>query len=50
MRIKFFESNAVIDEIRKHFEAGLERLAYKLLQEIAENIEDNMTIKQMDDE
>jgi hypothetical protein len=28
----------------------LERLAYKLLQEIAENIEDNMTIKQMDDE
>jgi hypothetical protein len=28
----------------------LERLAYKLLQEIAENIENNMTIKQMDDE
>jgi hypothetical protein len=34
MRIKFYESNVVIDEVRKHFEEGLERLAYKLLTEI----------------
>ena len=47
MRIKFFESNTVIDEVRKHFEQWLERLAYKLLQEIAENSEENITIKQM---
>lgn len=50
MRIKFFESNAVIDEVRKHLEQWLERLAYKLLQEIAENTEENLTIKQLDDE
>jgi ribosomal 50S subunit-associated protein YjgA (DUF615 family) len=49
MRIKFFESNSVIEEIRKHLEQGLERLAYKLLNEIAESIDENLTIKQMDD-
>lgn len=50
MRIKFFESNVVIDEIRKHFEAWMERLAYKVLAEIAENLWENMTIKQMWDD
>ena len=50
MRIKFFESNAVIDQSRKQFENGLERLAYKLLQEIADNREENITIKKMDDD
>ena len=30
-RIKFFESNIVIDDKRKAFERGLQRLAYKLL-------------------
>jgi hypothetical protein len=50
IRIKFFESNVVIDEIRKHFEQWLERLAYKLLQEIADNWEENITIKKMDDD
>lgn len=49
MRIKFFESNSVIEEIRKHLEQWLERLAYKLLNEIAESIDENITIKQMDD-
>ena len=44
-RIKFFESNSVINEIRKHFETGLERLAYKLLLSTFENIEDNIVIK-----
>lgn len=46
-RIKFFESNSVIDEVRKHFEQGLERLAYKLIQEAFEHMEDNIVIKKM---
>lgn len=50
MRIKFFESNSVIDAVRKNFEQWLTRLAYKLLTEIAENTDENITIKQMDDE
>lgn len=50
MRIKFFESNSVIDAVRKNFEQWLTRLAYKLLTEIAENTEDNITIKQLEDE
>lgn len=44
-RIKFFESNVVIDELRKHFEEGLEKLAYKLLEATFENMEDNIVIK-----
>lgn len=44
-RIKFFESNSVIDEVRKHFEQGLERLAYKLLQSTFENLEGNIVFK-----
>jgi len=50
IRIKFFESNVVIDEIRKHFEQWLERLAYKLLDQIANNLDSNLTIKQMEDD
>lgn len=49
-RIKFFESNTVIDELRKHFEEGLERLAYKLLETTFENMEDNIVIKKLWDE
>lgn len=49
-RIKMFESNTVIEEVRKHFEKGLENLAYKLLQETAENIEENLVIKKIGDE
>lgn len=50
IRIKFFESNSVIDEVRKHFEHGLERLAYKLLQTTFENMEDNIVIKKLGDD
>jgi len=46
-RIKFFESNTVIDELRKHFEEWLERLAYKLLEATFENMEDNIVIKKL---
>ena len=49
-RIKFFESNSVIDELRKHFEEWLERLAYKLLEATFENMEDNIVIKKLWDE
>lgn len=45
MRIKFFESNSVIEEVRKHFEAGLQQLAYKMLQCAFENMEDNIVFK-----
>lgn len=45
IRVKFFESNMVVDEIRKHFEQGLERLAYKLLQCAFEHMEDNIVFK-----
>lgn len=50
IRVKFFESNSVIDEVRKHFEEGLERLAYKLLQCTFENVEDNIVFKKTGDE
>lgn len=50
IRVKFFESNTVIDELRKHFEEWLERLAYKLLESTFENMEDNIVIKKLDDE
>ena len=47
MRIKFFESNSVIDEIRKHFEEGLVKLAYKLLDTASEHMDNNIVIKKM---
>lgn len=50
IRIKFYESNTVVDEIRKHFEEWLERLAYKLLEQTAENYDKNIVIKKMWDE
>ncbi len=50
MRIKFYESNVVLDECRKHYEEWLERLGYKLLQQIAENMTKNITIKALDDD
>ena len=45
IRVKFFESNSVIDEIRKHFEEWLQKLAYKLLQSTFENMKNNIVIK-----
>lgn len=50
IRVKFFESNAVIDEIRKHFEQFLTRLAYHILQEAFDNMEDNIMVKKMGEE
>lgn len=50
IRVKFFESNSVIDELRKHLEQWLERLAYKLLQATYENMEDNIIIKKLGQE
>lgn len=45
IRVKFFENNAVIDELRKHFEEWLEKLSYKLLEATFDNMEDNIVIK-----
>lgn len=47
-KIKFFESNKVLDAVRKRFEHALERLAYKLIQCAFENIEDNIVFKKTD--
>lgn len=45
MRIEFFESNSVIDEVRKHFEQALSELAYQLLRETFENMDENIVFK-----
>lgn len=47
IRVKEFDTNSVMEELRKHFEEGMVRLAYKFLQEIYENMWDfdNLTIK-----
>ena len=47
MRIEFFESNSVLDQVRKNFESGLSQLAYLLIQEAFENMEDNIALKKM---
>lgn len=47
-KIQAFESNIVMDELRKHFEEALERLAYKLLQVACDNIENNIRIQTSD--
>lgn len=48
-RIKMFESNTVIEWIRKQREKWLENLAYKLLEETVDNIEENLVIKKIGD-
>lgn len=50
IKVKFYESNAVIDEVRRHFEEWLERLAYKLLQIVYESSDENIVIKKLDDQ
>lgn len=47
IRVAFFESNSVIDEVRKHWESAIAQLAYQLLQETFENMEDNIVIKKI---
>lgn len=49
-RIKFFESNAVMNELRKHFEKWMEELALKLLEATFENMDKNIVIKKLWDE
>lgn len=46
-RIEFFESNAVLDQVRKNFESALSKLAYMLLQEAFENMSDNIALKKL---
>jgi hypothetical protein len=46
-RIEFFESNSVLDLCRKNFENALSQLAYLLLQETFENMEDNIALKKL---
>lgn len=47
MRIEFFESNSVLDQCRKNFEQSLSKLAYLLIQEAFENMEDNIVLKKL---
>jgi hypothetical protein len=44
-KIKFYESNKVLEAVRRRFERALERLAYKLLQCAFENMNDNIIFK-----
>jgi len=46
-KIKFYESNKVLDAVRRRFERALERMAYKLIQCAFENMEDNIVLKKM---
>lgn len=50
IKVKFFESNSVIEEVRRHFEEWMERLAYKLLQIVYESADENIVIKKLDDD
>lgn len=47
-KIKAFESNAVMWEIRKHLEEALARLAYKLLLVTLDELDENIVIKKLD--
>lgn len=44
-KIKFFESNKVLDAVRKRWERAMERLAYKLIDCTFEHMEDNIVFK-----
>lgn len=50
IKVKAFESNAVINMVRENFEAALVLLAYKFLQVTFENLDDNVSIKKMEDD
>jgi len=47
IRVAFFESNSVIDEVRKHWEQGIANLAYQLLLETFENMDENIALKKI---
>lgn len=46
-RIEFYESNAVLDQVRKNYESALSQIAYMLLQEAFENMTDNIVLKKL---
>lgn len=46
-RIELFESNVVLDQVRKNFEQALQKIAYKILQEAFENMDDNIILKKI---
>lgn len=46
-RIEFFESNVVLDQVRKNFEQALQKIAYMILKEAFENIEENVVLKKL---
>lgn len=46
-KIKFYESNKVLDAVRRRFERAMVRLAYKLLECAFENMSDNIVFKKM---
>lgn len=48
IKVKVFESNNVINQVRENFEASLTRLAYKLLHETYNNLDTNIIIKRSD--
>lgn len=43
-RINFYESNTVLDDIRRSFELSMSQLAYKLLECVYDNLENNICI------
>lgn len=45
IKVKAAENNAVIEEVRKHYERGLEQAGYKLLQATFDNVKDNIVFK-----
>lgn len=47
IRVAFFESNSVINEIRKHFEEGVAELGYQLLIATFEHMEENIVFQKM---
>lgn len=49
-KIKFYESNKVLDAVRRRFERALSRLAYKLLQCSFDNMSENIVFKKMGSE
>jgi hypothetical protein len=47
MRLKAFETNTVMEEVKRHFEESMSRLAYKFLQFTFENMDNNLVIKKL---
>lgn len=50
IKVKAFESNSVVNMIRKNYENWLVMLAYKFLQASFDNLEENVVIKKMWDD